>query len=330
MRLKIEQRMTIADQHLPTVSVLITVFNGERFLEQAVRSVLDQTGVDFELVVVDDGSTDATNQVLDSFADQRVVAVRLPRIGRARALNLAIAQSRGCYIAILDADDICLPGRLAASVAHLERHPDVDAVGAARWTIRDEQLGVQRSLGGAADDQEIRSHLRRYRTPFPHSSAMFRRAAIERVGGYDEELVFGFDLDILARVAETGRLYGLDSALVQRRFHDGQFFRNQHGDAGRFLRRIATRRRIEQRIHRAHGGAAPTVARAVRVEAGRLLKLLIERLLLRLAPGIALRRSQRCGWKHQPLPTAIGRQKPRREGCTPTTIANIEEPRETL
>jgi len=322
--------MTIANQHRPTVSVLITVFNGERFLDQAVQSVLDQTGVDFELVVVDDGSTDATNQVLDSFADRRVIAVRRPRIGRGRALNLAIAQSRGCYIAILDADDICLPGRLAASVAHLERHPDVDAVGAARWTILDEQLGVQRSLGGAVEDQEIRSYLRRYRTPFPHSSVMFRRAVVERVGGYDEQLVFGFDLDIIARVAETGRLYGLGSALVQRRFHDNQFFRNQYGDAGRFLRRIATRRRIEQRIHHAHGGDAPTVARAVGVEAGHLLKLLIWRLLLRLAPGIVLRRSQRCGWKHQPLTTAIGRQKPRREGGALTMTANIEDPRETL
>ncbi len=320
----------MANQHPPTVSVLITVFNGERFLAQAVQSVLAQTGVGFELVVVDDGSTDATNRVLDSFADRRVIVVRRPRIGRGRALNLAIAQSRGCYIAILDADDICLPGRLAASVAHLERHPDVAAVGAARWTILDEQLGVQRSLGGAVEDQEIRSHLRRYRTPFPHSSVMFRRAAVERVGGYDEALVFGFDLDIIARVAETGRLYGLDSALVQRRFHDGQFFRNQYGEAGRFLRRIATRRRIERRIHRAHGGDAPTVARAVRFEAGRLIKLLISRLLLRLAPGIILRRSQRCGWKHQPLTTAIGRERPRPEGGTLTMMAKIENPRETL
>ncbi len=305
--------MLTADQYPPTISVLITVFNGEAFLEQAVRSVLDQTGIDFEIVVVDDGSTDATSQILASLADKRLISVRCPHIGRAKALNLAIAQSRGCYIAILDADDICLPGRLAASAEYLERHPDVDAVGAARQTILDEQLGVLRSLGGPVGDQEIRGQLRQYRMPFPHSSVMFRRAAVERVGGYDEELVFGFDLDIIARVAETGRLHGLGCPLVHRRFHANQFFRNHQGDAGRLHRRILTRRRIERRIHHAYGGVTPTFVRALRVEAVHLLKLMVSRLLLRAAPGIALRRSQRRGWKHQPLEKPIRRRRSQRE-----------------
>ena len=95
------------------VSVITTTYNGLPFLPEAVRSVLEQTLTDFEYVIVDDGSTDETADVVGSIADERIRYVGCQRIGRASALNVALKESRGRYVANLDSDDWMLPERLA-------------------------------------------------------------------------------------------------------------------------------------------------------------------------------------------------------------------------
>src|SRR5579871_2870885 len=103
----------------PAVSVLLPVYNGERFLAAAVRSVLEQTFSDFELIAIDDGSTDGSRAILEDFArrDARVRVISRPNSGIVGALNDALAQARGEFAARMDADDLCLSGRFAAQVA---------------------------------------------------------------------------------------------------------------------------------------------------------------------------------------------------------------------
>ena len=232
----------------PVVSVITTVYNGERFLAESVESVLAQAGVDLELVVVDDGSTDGTAAVLDRIVDPRAVVVRCGRRGRAAALNEAIAHSRGSYLAVQDADDRCLPGRLAVSVGLLEERPDLVLVGGGEQVLIDEhgtELG--RRPGRAATEAEIRQALRAHHSPFPHSSVTMRRAAVEQAGGYDESLLVDLDLDLFIRLADRGGFASVPDALVATRRHDQQYFAGRRGPTRDLRRRVANRRVIDKR-----------------------------------------------------------------------------------
>jgi glycosyltransferase involved in cell wall biosynthesis len=247
----------------PTVSVITTVFNGQRFLADSVESVLAQRGVDLELVIVDDGSTDRTGDILDRLHDDRLTVLRRPRRGRAPALNEAIAHSRGTHLAVLDADDRCLPDRLARPVEHLDRHPEVDVVGSAQWVFIDEHGTVLgRRPSPATTDAEIRRLLRSHRAPFAHSSVTMRRTAVEAVGGYDEALLVDLDLDLYIRLAARGRLATVPPALVGTRRHGSQFYGGRHGPTRSLRRRVATRRTIDRRAEAVLGGSTTSTAAA--------------------------------------------------------------------
>src|ERR1043165_9066720 len=114
----------------PHVTVLMAVYNGEPFLAKAIDSILAQTYEDFELLVVDDGSTDATPDIVRSYGDRRVRTVRNPRnIGLARSLNVGLAEARGALVARHDADDLSYPDRFRRQVEFLAAHPDVAVLG---------------------------------------------------------------------------------------------------------------------------------------------------------------------------------------------------------
>ena len=108
----------------PTVSVVIPVYNGDRYLAEAITSVLDQTYKNFELIVVDDGSTDGSAEIAKSYK-QAVLYTFQPNGGLSKARNTGLALARGKYIAFLDHDDLWLPHKLARQVTYLDSHPDV-------------------------------------------------------------------------------------------------------------------------------------------------------------------------------------------------------------
>src|SRR5436190_675398 len=110
-------------------SVLMTVYNCQNYVKTAVASALAQVAGEFEVVVIDDGSTDLTRQILAGFDDPRLKVVHSERMGRSRALNFGIEACAAPYIAILDADDVALPHRLRGQVAYLDANPDVAPVG---------------------------------------------------------------------------------------------------------------------------------------------------------------------------------------------------------
>jgi glycosyltransferase involved in cell wall biosynthesis len=204
----------------PAVTVVMTVHNGLPYVQEAVDSVLEQDFGDFELVVVDDGSTDGTAEILAGRGDARLRLVRQPHQGRVAALNHALRLARGRYIANLDADDVALPGRLALPVRFLEEHSDVAVVGAA----------VQPYVGPAAgrrprrlprSDQAIRwSFL--FLNPIFHSSATYQASAVAAVGGY--LTAPGADADLWLRLGRRHRLANLGVPLAAKRLHPGQHF----------------------------------------------------------------------------------------------------------
>jgi Glycosyl transferase family 2 len=200
----------------PRVTVLMTVFNGERHLREAIDSVLGQSFGDFELLVVDDGSTDGTAGVLGAITDPRVRITRnATNIGLTRSLNSGLALARGMLIARHDADDVSEPDRLARQVAFLDANPDVALVGAAYRKI-DERGAVLGDRMLPVDYDRIRWVLHFY-CPFVHSAVVFRAAVVRAMGDYDDAFVYAQDYDLWSRLAVAHRVANLPDSLVRYR-----------------------------------------------------------------------------------------------------------------
>ena len=190
---------------LPRVSVVIPTCNRAGSLPRAVGSVLAQTWTDFELLIVDDHSTDETPAVTARFADGRIRSFRHERnSGQSKALNTGIEHARGEYVAFLDDDDEWLPGKLAAQVALLDAAPP--AVGLV-YCWRDEldeasrrRIGTPRlTLGGDIFEHALALHL-----PVSPSSWLVRRSTARSVGGFDEALRRAKDVDFMSRICARG------------------------------------------------------------------------------------------------------------------------------
>ncbi|MGE5255345.1 MAG: glycosyltransferase family 2 protein [Hyphomicrobiales bacterium] len=186
------------DAKPPLVSVIIPTFNRAWILKEAVDSVLAQEFEDFELIVVDDGSTDATAELLDAYAD-RVAVLRQTNRGVSAARNAGFAVARGRLIAFLDSDDIWLSGKLSTQVSFFQTHPDA-------LIHQTEELWVK---NGRRVNPGKRHH-KRSGMIFEHSldlclvspsAVMIRRELLDRVGGFDENLPACEDYDLWLRVS---------------------------------------------------------------------------------------------------------------------------------
>ena len=199
------------------VSVLMPVRNGERHLAEAVDSVLAQSFRDFELVVVDDASTDRTPEVLAGFGDARLRVVRSDEpLGLAPALRRLTAEARGELLSRMDADDVMLPDRLERQVAFLDAHPEVALVGGAAVEID----GEGRELRVVRYPSDPGRELGR-RNTIAHPTVLMRRAAVEEAGGYRNIPVEDYDLWL--RLAERQGLANLQEPVLRYRRHAGQY-----------------------------------------------------------------------------------------------------------
>ncbi len=203
----------------PRVSVLMAVFNTARFLPEALRSVADQTFTDFEFVVVDDGSSDGSTQVLRSFAasEPRMRLIVRGNHGLIATRNELLAAARGEFIAWVDSDDVALPDRLRLQVESLDGDPDLVCIGGVAQNIDPEGnlLNIERYPLGHADiraAQRLGSGVR-----FP--TTMMRRAAVTRVGGFREPFRMCEDFDLLLRLGEVGKLANLAATVYLYRQH---------------------------------------------------------------------------------------------------------------
>jgi glycosyltransferase involved in cell wall biosynthesis len=186
------------------VSVVIPVFNGERFLAAAIQSVLDQTYRPVEVIVVDDGSTDESGSIARSFPGVRVIEQE--NSGPAAARNRGVDAAKGGFVAFLDADDVMPADKLARQVGHLHEHPGVGCVIGRQELLLEE--GVEQPLW--AEDGEA-----------PLMSMVVRASLFDEIGGFDTSYVHGEDADWLLRARQRADVATLDSVVVRRRLHDG-------------------------------------------------------------------------------------------------------------
>src|SRR2546428_2836171 len=198
----------------------MSVHNGAPWVRDAVASVLAQTAGDLELIVIDDGSTDATRETLARARDPRVPVEHQTRGGLTRALNHALALARAPLAARLDADDRALPERLERQLAFLAAHAEVGLLGTGAREV-DEGGREVAVIRPPADDGALRRMLIR-RNPFVHSSVVMRRSVVERAGGYDETLPVAQDYDLWMRLSRLARLANLPEPLVVRRLLPGR------------------------------------------------------------------------------------------------------------
>ncbi len=202
---------------MPKVSVIITSFDAGRFLAESVGSVLRQTERDLECLVVDDASTDDSLQVLEAFADERLVVLHHDEnLGPFAAANRALAMARGEFIARLDADDVCVPTRLEQQLDFFARHPTVGLLGAS--CLRIDEAG--RPLGNqAVPTSDLAIRLRcLVAPPFLHSSVMWRAS----LGfGYDASMRLAGDYELWTRALERTQAANLAEPLVHYRVWSG-------------------------------------------------------------------------------------------------------------
>ena len=192
------------------VSVVIPVHNGEKYLAQAIESVLAQTFRDFELLIVDDGSTDGSRAIMDRYArrDARIRILSQANRGVSAAGNLGFEEARGEWVARLDADDIFLPDKLQRQIAFIRRHPDVRIVGTLGYFINraGRVIGLVNSDGPFTRTEFEKMAGRGEPVFFVHSSTLMHRQTVLALGGYREQFVQAEDIDLWLRMAEKGHL----------------------------------------------------------------------------------------------------------------------------
>jgi glycosyltransferase involved in cell wall biosynthesis len=208
----------------PRVTVLLAVKDGLPWLREAIESVLSQTFGDFELLLVDDGSTDGTADVAEAYGDQRIRVLRNERnLGQVPSLNRGLREARGEYVARLDADDVCLPDRLQRQLAVLDADPSVALVGTWMDVVDERGRLWARLRGHVRDYPEFLFAILADRYPWGHPSLMFRRDSVLELGGYDETLAPSEDKDLYRRLALARHgARGLEEPLVRYRRHELQ------------------------------------------------------------------------------------------------------------
>src|SRR3954468_872886 len=200
---------------MPKVTVLMAVYNGERYLREAIESVLSQTFADFEFLILNDGSTDSSAAIVRSYSDRRIRLIDNQRnVGLARSLNQGLELAQGTYVARQDADDISDPDRLARQVSFLEMHANVALVGT--WYQKIDAGGqVIGRRQPPCEHIEICWSLLFF-CPFAHTAVMLRKdPVLEQVGFYNAALTYSMDYELWFRIAARMPVANLGEYLLR-------------------------------------------------------------------------------------------------------------------
>ncbi|HRJ54150.1 MAG TPA: glycosyltransferase family A protein [Candidatus Thiothrix moscowensis] len=212
----------------PLISVILPVYNGEVWLKDAIQCVLDQTFQDFELIIINDGSTDKSWDTICSFTDIRIKAYHQNNIGLAATLNRGINLSQGSFIARQDQDDWMHPERLAKQISFLNKHSDYAGVGT--WAeIRQDNNPTKRYHHHPTENKTLQLILL-FDNPFVHSSMLLRRAPLIQLGGYciDPARQPPEDYELWSRLAKQYNIANLDSVLTAYREVAGSMSRTSN------------------------------------------------------------------------------------------------------
>lgn len=199
---------------MPLVSVILPVYNGLPYIRESIDSILNQTFRDFELIIVNDGSIDGSENVIDSYSDNKIIVINQENQGLAKSLNNALRIAKGEYIARQDADDISMPNRLKLEVEFLNAHPECGIVGS--WSkIWHENTPTNRGHHHPSDNGTLQ-FLSIFDSFFVHSSVMARKSIIDLAGGYplDPERNPPEDFDLWSRMRLLCELRNIPVPLV--------------------------------------------------------------------------------------------------------------------
>ncbi len=204
------------------ISVIMSAFNDEKFLIESLESIISQTYVDFELILFDDGSTDATPAIIKEYAgkDKRIIPIFNERnLGLTVNLNRGIQLSRGTFIARMDADDISMPSRFEKQVSFLDLNPEIDLVGSASADINNEGIEIQ--LRTVPEKHEDIINLLPKANPITHSAVMFRKKSFESIDFYNESYRTIQDYEMWFRAAGKGlKFHNMREVLLKYRMDD--------------------------------------------------------------------------------------------------------------
>jgi glycosyltransferase involved in cell wall biosynthesis len=223
----------------PKVTVLMPVYNGEKFLGPAIDSILRQTWHDFEFLIIDDGSSDGSMDIARSYDDPRIKIVQNTKnLGIIETLNKGIAAATGCYIARMDSDDVSLPRRLEKQVAFMDSHPEIGLCGT--W-IRLKGPSLRRVHRNPVDPDEIKATLF-FRDIMAHPTVMMRTEWIRRFGlRYDPSFPHAEDWELWQRMTRYFPLANIPEVLLEYRLNPGGISATKREDQAKTIRDIYRR-----------------------------------------------------------------------------------------
>ena len=223
----------------PAVTVLMPVYNAGQFVAQTVDSVLAQTFGDFDFLIINDGSTDRSLEILESYAnrDDRIRLISRPNTGYVAALNEGLGLARGELIARIDADDLADPRRLELQVARMFQEPQLVALGSNAHAM-DQDSRMLGDYDVPLTHEEIEAAHLRGSSSIHHPAVMLRANAVKRVGGYRTELMPCEDFDLWLRLGEVGRLANLPEKLLTKRLFAGSAVATNLAKAEKLVKQI--------------------------------------------------------------------------------------------
>ncbi len=214
------------------ISVITTVYNGEKFIRRTIESILQQTYAHFEYIIIDDGSTDKTVNIVESIRDSRIFLWKPGRIGRGKALNLGLAKAKGEYIAIQDADDMSHPEKLEIQLKTTKEIGEDMILGTnvkRIWGEEDVNMKYVDAIRTEKINVKNVTHHIMYYNPIRHSTLFMLKESLLKINGYDQNRKNLFDYDILIRFVENGgKLFNISEFLLFRRIHKNQYYEQKN------------------------------------------------------------------------------------------------------
>ena len=243
----------------PEVSVVMPVWNGAKYLREAVQSILNQSFADFEFLILDDGSTDETPSILDEFAkrEPRIWVIHLAHEGIVKALNRGVGEAKSEWIARMDCDDIAHPERLMKQMRALKETPKAVLCHTAIQQIGEPQYMTK--LQRFPRSQAMVAARLCYQSPIVHPTVVFSKEAFLNVGGYHSEERHAEDYGLWGRMWSVGKFVGINEPLLQFRVHGGSISKQMADVQAALTKAIAQRHCAEfmglnkSEAQRAHG-----------------------------------------------------------------------------
>ncbi|MFW5887057.1 MAG: glycosyltransferase family 2 protein [Bacteroidota bacterium] len=227
----------------PELSVVMAVYNGERFLKQAIESVLNQTFKNFEFIIVNDGSTDKSKEIINSYPDPRIVLINQSNKGLANSLNIGIDRAKTEFIARMDADDICMKNRFQCQLEVLGNDKNLIAVGSnaieitenGKYIFTSNQITEPKLI-----HQKLEDSLKAGKPwmPFYHSSTLFRKAVCMKAGGYDSRLRYTEDVVLFNKMSKYGFFINIEEPLIRYRIVKNSMSTRVRKDMPRFRKLV--------------------------------------------------------------------------------------------